>query len=242
MATRERLDQALVRRGLCESREKARRLILAGRVRVDSQRRDKPSHSVGPDACLEMDELPLYVSRGGFKLAGALDHFAIDPRGWVCLDIGASTGGFTDCLLKRGAERVHSFDVGTNQLAWKIRSDDRVRAREKFNARYLKPEDVGEPVRLIVIDVSFISLSLILPPLWSVLEPGGSVVCLIKPQFELAREEVGKGGIVKEEHLREKAVTRIRHCVEEEGRLWKGVVPSDIQGMEGNQEYLAWIQ
>jgi 23S rRNA (cytidine1920-2'-O)/16S rRNA (cytidine1409-2'-O)-methyltransferase len=238
-----RLDQALVARGLCESREQAKRLILAGQVVVDGVENPKPGLAVPDDRAIRVKESPKYVGRGGLKLEGALDAFSIDPAGKVALDAGASTGGFTDCLLQRGAARVHAFDVGTNQLAWKIRSDPRVNAREGFNVRYLTPEDVGEPVDLIVIDVSFISLTLILPAVFPVLKPEGDLICLIKPQFELRREQIGKGGIVREQALRDEAVVKIRDFAT--GTLakdWRGLVESPISGTDGNVEYLAWLR
>jgi len=177
------------------------------------------------------------------KMEGALAEFELKPEGKVGLDIGASTGGFTDCLLQQGASRVYTLDVGTNQLAWKIRSDPRVVARENFNARHLVPEDLPEKVDIIVIDVSFISLSLILGPAFSVLRAGGDLVCLIKPQFELAREDVGKGGIVRDEALRAKAVDKIHSFVTDDlAKHWHKIVPSSISGTDGNQEYLAWLK
>ena len=177
------------------------------------------------------------------KLEGALDSFGIDPAGLVCLDVGASTGGFTDCLLQRGAARVHAIDVGTNQLAWKLRQDERVISREKFNARRLTESDLGETVQLAVMDLSFISLRKVLPAVCGVLEDGGAVICLIKPQFELSREEVGKGGIVREPELREKAVESIREFVVDElGRAWCGVIASPITGADGNVEFLALLR
>ncbi len=237
-----RLDQLLVSRSLCESREMARRLILAGEVRVQGVANPKPGLQVPTDVVIEVKEMPKYVGRGGLKLEKALDEFTIDPKEWTVLDIGASTGGFTDCLLQRGATKAYTLDVGTNQLAWKIRSDPRVVAREQFNARYLGPDDLPEKVDLIVIDVSFISLTLILGPAFSVLKPEGSVVCLIKPQFELTRELVGKGGVVREPGLREAAVEKIRrHVTEDLAKEWRGVVASPISGADGNQEFLAWL-
>ncbi|MGJ8634358.1 MAG: TlyA family RNA methyltransferase, partial [Luteolibacter sp.] len=196
----------------------------------------------GEDAVVEIKEKPRFVGRGGLKLEGALEYFGIDVTGWTCLDVGASTGGFTDCLLQRGAVRVHAIDVGTNQLVWKLRSDPRVVSREKFNARGLVEADLGEKVRLAVMDLSFISLTKVLPAVFGVLEEGGQVVCLIKPQFELRREDVGRGGIVRDEGLRERAVEKIKaFCSEEYGREWLGVIPASISGMDGNQEFLAWI-
>lgn len=239
---KDRLDALMFNRGMCDSREQAKRLILAGEVRVDGGMVDKPAEKFGEDVVVEIKEKPKFVGRGGLKLEGALEAFGIDVTGWVCMDVGASTGGFTDCLLQRGAARVHAVDVGTNQLVWKLRNDPRVISKEKFNARHMEPRDIGEKVRLAVMDLSFISLTKVLPPVFGVLEEGGEVVCLIKPQFELDREDIGKGGIVREEELRERAVEKIRKFVtEEHGKIWKGVIPASISGMDGNQEFLAWI-
>lgn len=237
----DRVDALLAARGLCESREQAKRLILAGEVRSGDTVIAKPSHKLPLDAPLEVRERPKFVGRGGFKLEAALDAFGIDPAGWVCLDVGASTGGFTDCLLQRGAARVHAVDVGTNQLVWKLRNDPRVIAKEQFNARHMTPADIGETVRLAVMDLSFISLTKVLPAVLSVLDAGGAVVCLIKPQFELRREDIGKGGIVRDPELHQRAVDGIREFVLSEGREWRGVIPSPITGTDGNQEFLAWI-
>ncbi len=238
----ERADTLLVARGLCDSREQGKRLILAGEVRSGDRIIDKPSTKLPLEAPLEVREKPRFVGRGGFKLEGALDAFAIDPSGWVCLDVGASTGGFTDCLLQRGASRVHAVDVGTNQLVWKLRNDPRVIAKEQFNARNLTTEDLGEQVQLAVMDLSFISLTKVLPAVFSVLTDDGSVVCLIKPQFELRREDVGKGGIVRDPALHQQAIEKIREFVTtEHARPWRGLIPSPITGMDGNQEFLAWI-
>jgi 23S rRNA (cytidine1920-2'-O)/16S rRNA (cytidine1409-2'-O)-methyltransferase len=239
---KDRLDALMFNRGMCDSREQAKRLVLAGEVKVDGRLVDKPADRFGEDAVVEIKEKPKFVGRGGLKLEGALDEFGIDVMGWVCLDVGASTGGFTDCLLQRGAARVHAIDVGTNQLVWKLRNDPRVISKEKFNARHLDVDHLGERVRLAVMDLSFISLTKVLPAVFGVLEEGGDVVCLIKPQFELEREDVGKGGIVREEELRQRAVEKIRLFVTGEcGKAWKGVIPSRIAGMDGNQEFLAWI-
>jgi 23S rRNA (cytidine1920-2'-O)/16S rRNA (cytidine1409-2'-O)-methyltransferase len=239
---KERVDVLLVSRGLCETREQAKRLVLAGEVRSGDRMIDKPATKVAEDTPLEVKEKPKFVGRGGFKIEGALEAFGISPAGLVCLDIGASTGGFTDCLLQQGAERVHAVDVGTNQLVWKIRNDPRVMVKEKFNARNLVEADLGEKVALIVIDVSFISLTKILPAAFGVLESGGSIVPLIKPQFELRREDIGKGGIVRESELHERAVAKIRDFVVEDlGREWKDVVDSPITGTDGNREFLAWL-
>jgi 23S rRNA (cytidine1920-2'-O)/16S rRNA (cytidine1409-2'-O)-methyltransferase len=229
-------------RGMCDSREQAKRLVLAGEVKVDGRMVDKPAEKFGEDVVVEIKEKPKFVGRGGLKLEGALEAFGIDVTGWVCMDVGASTGGFTDCLLQRGAARVHAVDVGTNQLVWKLRNDPRVISKEKFNARHMEPKDIGEKIRLAVMDLSFISLTKVLPAVFGVLEESGEVVCLIKPQFELDREDIGKGGIVRDEELRERAVEKIRKFVtEEQGKTWKGVIPASISGMDGNQEFLAWI-
>ncbi len=247
-AMKVRLDCLLVSRGLFDSREKAQRAILAGEVFANGQRADKPGTQFAADADLQVEEKSRYVSRGGTKLEAALDYFGVDPSGAVCVDVGASTGGFTDCLLQRGAARVYALDVGHSQLDWKIRSDPRVVVREKLNARYLTAADVPEPATLAVVDVSFISLTMILPALCAVLTAHQSaertVVALIKPQFELARGEVGRGGIVRNAALHERAVARIRTFVA--GQLtnwrWTGVIDSPILGTQGNKEYLACIR
>ena len=239
---KDRIDALLVARGLCDSREQAKRLVLAGEVRSGDRIIDKPSTKIAEDAPLEVKEKQRYVGRGGLKLEGALDAFQIDPNGWVCIDVGASTGGFTDCLLQRGAVKVHAVDVGTNQLVWKLRNDPRVIVKEQFNARHMTPDDIGEKCRLAVTDLSFISLTKVLPAIFSVLEGGGTVVCLIKPQFELRREDITKGGIVRDPLLHERAVQKIREFVTQEFSCdWRGVIPSPITGMDGNQEFLAWI-
>jgi 23S rRNA (cytidine1920-2'-O)/16S rRNA (cytidine1409-2'-O)-methyltransferase len=238
-----RLDQELVARGLCDSREQAKRLILAGKVIVEGMENPKPGTTVPGDREIRVKESPKYVGRGGLKLEKALDTFAIDPAGKTALDAGASTGGFTDCLLQRGAEKVYAFDVGTNQLAWKLRSDPRVVYREKINVRYLTPGDLPELVDLVVIDVSFISLTKILPPVFEVLKPDGDLICLIKPQFELKREQVGKGGIVRDPELHQQTVEKIRAFTENElAKDWRGVTESPISGADGNIEFLAWLK
>jgi 23S rRNA (cytidine1920-2'-O)/16S rRNA (cytidine1409-2'-O)-methyltransferase len=238
----ERVDVLLVEKGLCESREQAKRLILAGEVRVGDRVIDKPGQKLADDSALEVREKPKFVGRGGIKLEGALEAFGIDPTGWVCIDVGASTGGFTDCLLQHGAAKVHAVDVGTNQLVWKLRSDPRVVVKEQFNARHMVPEDLGEKVRLAVMDLSFISLTKVLPAVFSVLDDEANVVCLIKPQFELDREDISKGGIVRDPALHERAVEKIRRFVVDECRReWRGLIASPITGTDGNQEFLAWI-
>jgi 23S rRNA (cytidine1920-2'-O)/16S rRNA (cytidine1409-2'-O)-methyltransferase len=239
---KQRLDHLLVARGLCESREKGKRLILAGDVLVNEEPVTKAGHLVAEDAEIRIKAQPKYVSRGGFKLEGALEHFGIDVTGTTCLDVGASTGGFTDCLLQRGAAKVYAFDVGTNQLVWKLRSDARVISRENYNVRHMNKEDVPDPVDFIVADVSFISLTLVLPPAFQTLKPGGQAVVLIKPQFELSKEEIGRGGIVREKALHEKACHKIETFARSQsGWEWRGLMESPIQGTDGNREFLAWI-
>jgi len=239
---KERVDSLLVTLGLCESREVAKRLIMAGEVFIGTERVNKAASKVAVDADLRIKERPKFVGRGGLKLEGALESFGIDVTDFVCLDTGSSTGGFTDCLLQRGAARVHAVDVGTNQLVYKLRTDPRVIVKEKFNSRHLTEADLGERVDIAVLDLSFISMTKVLPAIFSVLKEGGQVVALIKPQFELSRDEVSKGGIVREPELREKAVEKIRRfVVEESGREWKGVIESPIQGTDGNVEFLGWF-
>ncbi|MDI1311136.1 TlyA family RNA methyltransferase [Prosthecobacter sp.] len=239
---RERLDLALVKLGIVPSREQAKRLIMAGEVSVLGKRITQPGWLVAGVQQIVVRERPKFVSRGGLKLEGALNHFDIDVTGMTALDVGASTGGFTDCLLQRGAVKVFAFDVGTNQLAWKLRSDPRVVSREQFNLRHMRREDVGQEVDILVADLSFISLTLVLPAVLQALRPGGQALVLIKPQFELSREEVGKGGIVREPELHAKACTRIEEFVRSQPELeWRGMIESSIQGTEGNREFLAWI-
>jgi 23S rRNA (cytidine1920-2'-O)/16S rRNA (cytidine1409-2'-O)-methyltransferase len=240
---KERLDAALASRGLCDSREQGKRLILAGEILLNGHPACKPGHPVKPDDDITVKSRPRYVSRGGLKMEGALSAFGVDPTGMTCLDAGASTGGFTDCLLQHGAARVYAFDVGTNQLVWKIRSDPRVVAREQFNLRHLQPEQLPEPVDLAVLDLSFISLTLVLPAVMAVLHPDhGQLISLIKPQFELRREEVGAGGIVRDGALHIQAVERIRTFIQGcAGWHWRGLVPSPIKGTDGNVEFLAWV-
>ena len=240
---KERVDSMLVARGLCDSREQAKRLIMAGEVFTESDRVAKPSQKMSNEVVLRVRDRPKYVGRGGFKIEGALKEFGIDPTGWICADLGASTGGFTDCLLQEGATKVHALDVGTNQLVWKLRSDERVVSKERFNARNLVVEDIGERVNLVVMDLSFISLTKVLPAAFGILEEGGSVISLIKPQFELSRGEVGKGGIVREPELHEKAVEKIKKFVTEDlKREWVGLMTSPITGTDGNVEFLAWMR
>ena len=233
----------MLQRRLSESREQARRMVLAGEVKVDGHVVDKPATKVVKDSEIVVKERPRFVGRGGLKLEGALNTFEIDVTGKTALDLGSSTGGFTDCLLQRGAARVYAFDVGTNQLVWKLRQDPRVVLREQFNARHLKPEDVGEPVDVVVIDVSFISLLLVLAPAVPLMTEGAHAICLIKPQFELEKDRVGKGGIVREPEYHEEAVSKVRRFVEQtEGIVWEGLIDSPIKGTDGNTEFLAWLR
>lgn len=237
---KKRLDLLLVEKGLVVSRERAQRLILAGKVLVDDVPGTKPGLSVPEEAQIRLKEPDHpYVSRGALKLVGALDSFGIDVNGVVGLDVGASTGGFTEVLLERGAARVFAIDVGHNQLDWKIRSDPRVVVREGANARYLKPEDIGETVDVIVVDVSFISLDKILPPLCALATPKTDWITLIKPQFEVGKEKVGKGGIVTSVEAREEAIERLRVFGETLGLRRIALVESPIAGTHGNKEFLA---
>lgn len=240
---KQRLDVLVVSLGLCDSREQAQRLIIASEVSVKGQVVTKPGTKVDDALPIEVKNKPKYVSRGGLKLEGALQAFPVKAEGKICLDIGSSTGGFTDCLLQNGALRVHAVDVGTNQLVWKLRSDPRVIVKEQFNARYMTPADLGEKVQLIVSDVSFISLTKILPAAYTCLEEGGDLLVLIKPQFELQPEDIGPGGIVRDPALHQRAVDKIHDFVVNElKREWMGVADSPIKGMEGNKEFLAWLR
>lgn len=239
---RVRADELVVARGLAESRSKARAMIMAGQVVVDDRRVEKAGEKVPADAELRLKGAPLpYVSRGGLKLAHALDAFGIDPSGRVGLDLGASTGGFTDVLLQRGAEKVFAVDVGYGQLHAKLRADPRVVNMERTNARHLDREALGgEAVDLVVVDCSFIGLELILPAAARCLRPGGAVVALVKPQFEVGPEAVGKGGVVRDEAAREGAVEKVRETARRLGFEVRGVVTSPITGPAGNVEYLLW--
>jgi 23S rRNA (cytidine1920-2'-O)/16S rRNA (cytidine1409-2'-O)-methyltransferase len=234
-----RLDRLLVDRGLAETRAKAQALIMAGEVLLNGQKADKPGQAVPDDANVKVEARPLYVSRGGIKLAAALQHFAIPVSGRVCLDIGASTGGFTDALLQAGAARVHAVDVGAGQLAWPLRTDPRVVVHEGLNARELQSSDIGEPVWLITCDVSFISVTLILPAIVPLLQPDGQMVILIKPQFEVGKGQVGKGGIVREPPLHRAACERVEGAVRALG-FETGIMDSPILGAEGNKEFLLY--
>ena len=236
-AGRARLDLLLVERGLAETSQKAQAMILAGEVCVDGSRVEKAGMPVSEDALIEVNSrAQKFVGRGGIKLEGALEDFAIDPSGRVCLDIGASNGGFTDCLLQHGAVRVYAVDVNTEQLDWKLRQDPRV-IRIERNARDLRSQDISDVATIVVIDVSFISVSKVIVPTSSVVPRDAHFLILIKPQFELSREEIPTGGIVTDEKLREKAIEAVRKTVESVGLECLGVRPSRLRGAEGNQEY-----
>jgi 23S rRNA (cytidine1920-2'-O)/16S rRNA (cytidine1409-2'-O)-methyltransferase len=242
MKDKERIDKLLVDRGLAESRSRAQALVMSGVVLVDERRVEKSSEEFARSANVRIKGQSAetrYVGRGGLKLEKALAHFGIDPSGYVCLDVGASTGGFTDCLLQHGAAKVYAIDVGTNQLAWKIRTDERVVAREKVNARELKPRDFPERFDLAVMDVSFISVTKIIPALVPLLAEGGRLVVLIKPQFEVGKGEVGKGGIVRDEAKHAEVVEAVRSFALGCGLVDNGVTESPILGADGNKEFLA---
>ena len=240
-----RLDQELVDRGLCDSREKAKRAILAGEVRVNEQLARKPSDTVKSEDNITLDVPEKFVSRGGFKLEHALDHFQLDVSGLEALDLGASTGGFTDCLLQRGARRVFAVDVGHGQLAWKLRRDPRVVVMEKTNARTLTPERFPQPfapLDLAVVDCSFISLQKIIPPAVALLNAKGKIVALIKPQFEAGKEEADRGaGVIRDSAVHERVIDELRVFAAPYGR-WAGVVESPILGPAGNKEFLVLIE
>ena len=238
-----RLDQLLVQRGLVESRAKAQARILAGDVLVDDRPVTKAGTPIPEDAPIRLrgEALP-FVSRGGLKLAGALDHFQIDPSGWICFDAGASTGGFTDCLLQRGASKVYSVDVGTNQLHWKLRSDSRVVYMEQVNLRTWDATRIPDACRLLVADLSFISLRLAIPPIFPSLTPEAEAILLVKPQFEAGRDDVGAGGIVRDPAVHERVVQEIWAFFEDTEMKPQGVCESPILGGEGNKEFLLHLK
>jgi 23S rRNA (cytidine1920-2'-O)/16S rRNA (cytidine1409-2'-O)-methyltransferase len=237
--SKHRLDQLVVERGLAESRERAQALILAGQVIVNGQKSSKPGHSIAGDARIEVLERMPYVSRGGFKLAAALEHFSIDVNGWTCLDVGASTGGFTDCLLQRGAKNVWAIDVGHGQFDWRLRNDPRVFVKEGVNARYLAPADYPVKFDLAVCDASFISTTMLIPAIVPLLAQPHRLVVLVKPQFEVGRADIGKGGIVRDPELHELACARVRNAIQAQG-LDSAIIPSPILGTEGNREFLLY--
>ena len=235
-----RVDQALVERGLAPSREKAQALLMAGEVFLAGQRIDKPGTRIPLEAELEVRGRGLpFASRGGLKLAKALEAFGLDPQGLVAADLGASTGGFTDCLLQRGAVRVHAVDVGRGQLDQRLRQDPRVVVRERCNARFLKPEDLGEPVDLATMDLSFISLGLVLPAVRDLLRPEGWVVALVKPQFEAGPARVGRGGVVRDPAVHREVLRKVVEAASELGFQLFGLTFSPVRGPAGNIEFLA---
>lgn len=243
---RERIDKLLVERGFADSRTKAQALVMAGVVLVDEQRVSKPSDPVSNDAEIRVkyseDPATRYVGRGGLKLEAAMREFALNVEGITCLDVGASTGGFTDCLLQHGARKVIAIDVGHNQIDWRLRRDSRVEVREGVNARYLKPEDFDERFELVVVDVSFISVSKVMPALAPLMTVGGRMVALIKPQFEVGRGEVGPGGIVRETGKQTRVVEEVKNAGTGLGLQAHGVIESPIRGAEGNVEFLALFE
>ena len=238
-----RLDVLLVERGLAESREKAKAIIMAGEVFVDGQREDKAGTSFPEKVVIEVKGSPLkYVSRGGLKLEKAMTHFDVTLEGKVCMDVGASTGGFTDCMLQNGAKKVYAVDVGNGQLAWKLRQDERVVCMEKTNIRYVTPENIDDELDFASVDVSFISLTKVLGPARALLKDGGEMVCLIKPQFEAGREKVGKKGVVRDKSVHEEVVSNIISFALSNGFSVLDLEYSPIKGPEGNIEYLVHIK
>jgi 23S rRNA (cytidine1920-2'-O)/16S rRNA (cytidine1409-2'-O)-methyltransferase len=238
-----RLDRLLVEKGLASSQEKARALIYAGMVRVGQTLIEKPGKAVDPGLSLEVKTAPHpFVGRGGVKLEKALDVFGIEVRNRVALDIGASTGGFTHCLLLRGVKRVYAVDVGYGQMAWEIRQDPRVKVMERVNARYLAPEDLGEAVDLMVVDTSFISLKVIIPPLLSLVKNEGDIIALIKPQFEVGKGKVGKGGVVRNEEEHKKIIDDLSVFFKGKGMKILGTMESPIQGAKGNREFFIYLK
>ena len=242
IASRLRLDQFLHEQGFFDSREKAQRSILAGRIIVNGQIISKAGTKILITSKIEITERERYVSRGGHKMEGALTGFSVNPTDFICLDLGSSTGGFTDCLLQHGAKHVTAVDVGKGQLAWSLRQDPRVEVHEGVNARYLETHDFQQQFDLIVADLSFISLTRVLPAAFKLIKPTGIMLVLIKPQFELSRSEIGQGGIVRDPVAREKAVTSIRDWVEKTGHRFEGVIESPLPGMTGNIEFLALLK
>ena len=240
---KERLDVLLVKRNLAESREKAKAYIMAGNVFVDGVREDKAGSSFEETVQIEVKGLAMkYVSRGGFKLEKAVEQFGVNLEGKTCMDVGSSTGGFTDCMLQNGAVKVFAIDVGTNQLAWKLRTDERVVSMEKTNIRYVTPEDIGQLVDFVSIDVAFISLSKVLGPVYELMAEGAEIVCLIKPQFEAGREKVGKKGVVRDKRVHEEVVIAITSFAAATGFELLRLDYSPIKGPEGNIEYLLYAR
>ena len=240
---KERLDVLLVKRGLAESREKAKAIIMTGNVFVEEQREDKAGSTFAEDAQIRIKGTPMkYVSRGGYKLEKAMELWHVPLQDKLCMDVGSSTGGFTDCMLQNGAVKVYAIDVGTNQLAWKLRQDERVVSMEKTNIRYVTPEDIADPIDFSSIDVALISLTKVLIPVWNLLKNGGRVVCLVKPQFEAGREKVGKKGVVRDKKVHEEVVCHIMTYALSMGFEILGLSYSPIKGPEGNIEYLLYIE
>ena len=240
---KERLDVLLVRRGLAESREKAKAVIMAGEVFVENQREDKAGQTFPLSSHIEVRGKKMkYVSRGGYKLERAIESFPIALEGRVCMDVGSSTGGFTDCMLQNGASRVYAIDVGTNQLAWGLRRDERVISMEKTNIRYVVPEDIGELVEFVSIDVAFISLTKVLLPVKALMSEGAQIVCLIKPQFEAGREKVGKKGVVRDPEVHREVIAAVAEYAKSIGFGIAGLEYSPIRGPEGNIEYLLFMR
>lgn len=237
---KERLDKLLVQRGLAETRSRAQALVMAGEVFVDGERADKAGMQVAESAEIRVVEPLPFVSRGGFKLAEALEQFDISVEGRICADVGACTGGFSDVLLQKGAARVYAIDVGYGQLDWRIRQNERVVVMERTNARYV--EQLAEPVSLVVIDVSFISLRLILPAVRGWLDEEADIVALVKPQFEAGREQVGKGGIVRDAAVHREVVAELWRWAEAQEMGPQGIIPSPIEGSGGNVEFLLWMK
>ncbi len=242
MALRERLDRLLVERGLVASRQQAQRAIRAGQVRVDGRIVDKPGHPVPVDADVRLQELPRYVSRGGLKLEAALDTFGLDVRGRVAVDVGASTGGFTDCLLQRGVARVYAVDVGYGQLAWKLRQDPRVVVLERTNIRHLERLPEGSMADLAVVDTSFIGLERVLPATLRLLQPQADLLVLVKPQFEAGPDKVGKGGVVRDPRIHREVLERVIALAQELGLEVAGLRASPLLGPAGNVEFLLWLR
>lgn len=242
MIQKERLDKLLFEKGFVQSRERARALIMEGKVLVDGVRIDKSGAKVDPEAKIRLQEDLPYVSRGGKKLKGAIEAFGIDPRGWVVMDVGASTGGFTDCILQEGARKVYAVDVGYGQLAWKLQQDPRVINLERRNVRYLKRGEVDEAVDLILIDTSFISIEKFLSHLLGFLKEGGLLLSLIKPQFEVGKGEVGKGGVVRDPALHQKVIERISRYGQSLGLKVLGVIESPLLGPKGNREFFICLR
>lgn len=239
---KQRLDKLLLDKGLAPTRQKAQAFIAAGLVFVNGVRADKAGVQFPVDAELQVKGNPCpYVSRGGLKLEAALDVFQVDPAGFICADIGASTGGFTDCLLQRGAAKVYAVDVGYGQLDWKLRQDQRVVVMERTNARYLQKNDFADALDLAVVDASFISLKLLLPPLLQLFQTNIAIIALIKPQFEVGKGKVGKGGVVRDEQLHDLVVTEITQFGHSCNLLTRGVIPSPILGPKGNKEFLVFF-